>query len=64
MRKFDWFGFWVIVFYALIVISFLASYITNLVKLFKCDFESPWKDEVIHLLGVLIPPVSYITAWF
>ena len=35
----------------------------NLVKLLKCDFEAPYKDEIIHAIG-LIPGASMITCWF
>ncbi len=34
----------------------------NLIKLSECDFEAPYKCEVIHGIG-LIPPVGMITGW-
>jgi hypothetical protein len=40
-----------------------ACWIVNLVKLCRCDFEAPYKEEVLHLIG-LIPGVSIVTAWF
>lgn len=39
-------------------------WIMNLIELFNCDFETPFKEEVIHLIGVFIPPLSVITFWF
>lgn len=39
-----------------------VCWIVNLVKLLNCDFVEPWRDEIIHLIG-LIPGVSIITAW-
>jgi hypothetical protein len=48
------------------IISILAitPWVWNLVKLTNCDFESSYKCEVIHGLGVVVPPASYITVWF
>ncbi len=39
------------------------SWIGNLYKLTQCDFESPWKGEAIHAVG-LFGPASLITVWF
>jgi hypothetical protein len=36
----------------------------NLYRLATCDFESPYKCEVIHAIGVAIPPAAIVTAWF
>ena len=35
----------------------------NLFKLTQCDFEAPYKGEIIHAAGI-IPPVSLVTVWF
>lgn len=45
------------------IVTFI-SYIVNLVQLFNCDFASPWKDEIIHAVGVVIPFASIVTVWF
>jgi hypothetical protein len=42
---------------------FVICWIVNVVKLVNCDFEGPWKDEIIHAIG-LIGPAAGITAWF
>lgn len=42
---------------------FIICWIVNLVKLLNCDFEGPWKEEIIHAIG-LIGPVAGVTAWF
>jgi hypothetical protein len=42
---------------------FIVSWIINLVKLISCDFEGPWKDEIVHAIG-LIGPAAGITVWF
>lgn len=40
----------------------ISSWIVNLIHLTDCDFESPYKCEIIHLAG-LVPPVALVTAW-
>ena len=44
----------------LIVIG--TGWVKNLVKLSECDFEAPYKCEVVHGVG-LIPPVGMVTGW-
>jgi hypothetical protein len=34
----------------------------NIYKLTQCDFEAPYKAEVIHTVGI-IPVVGWITGW-
>lgn len=40
------------------------SWIVNAFAFFNCDFESSYKDEIIHGVGLFIPPLSGITVWF
>ena len=40
-----------------------SCFFVNLYKLTQCDFESPYKCEVVHAIG-LFPPASLIVAWF
>ena len=47
-----------------VFIAAVAPWIWNGVKLASCDFESDYKCEVIHAIGVVIPPAAYITVWF
>lgn len=39
-------------------------WLVNLVQLFRCDFSTPYKEEVIHGVGVIIPWASLITVWY
>lgn len=50
--------------YILLWLYGIVAWIVNLVMLFRCDFASPYKDEVIHIIGVLLPPASMVTVWF
>ena len=47
-----------------IYILFFVSWGANLVKLTECDFESPYKCEVIRGIGVApLAPVGVITGF-
>lgn len=43
---------------------FAACWIGNLAKLIRCDFASPYKSEVVHAVGVFVPPAALVTVWF
>ena len=51
---------------ALLVVFLVSAspYIYNGYKLSNCDFQSDYKCEAIHGIGVIIPPASLITLWF
>lgn len=48
----------------LLTLFFVSLYVVNFVKFVNCDFTQPYKDEILHLIGVIIPPLSIITCWF
>ena len=39
-----------------------VGYVFNIVKLSECDFEKPYKAEVIHSIGI-IPIIGVVTGW-
>jgi len=53
----------------ILVIAFalLMWRIVNLINVFKCDFASPYKCEVLRVAGVVVPPLWaimwYINVW-
>jgi len=51
---------------ALLVILFVlvigTGWVKNILKLTQCDFISPIKCEVIHVIG-LFPPIGAVTGW-
>lgn len=58
-------GFTVVEFlFVLIVICVIIPWPLNAYKLSECDFASPYKCEVMHGIGVFIPPLSVVTVWF
>ena len=50
---------------ATIVIALLVitAWVINFYKLTQCDFQAPYKGEVIHAVG-LVPAFAPITVWF
>ena len=37
----------------------------NLYKLTQCNWDNDnWKPEIIHGIGVVLPPASIVTVWF
>lgn len=60
MNIFKLTGFWVILFY----IYWAVAWVVNLIKFIGCDFDSPWKDEIIHGVGVFFALPSLVTVWF
>ena len=39
-----------------------TGWVKNIIKLTECDFEAPYKAEVVHVIGV-VPVVGAITGW-
>lgn len=51
------------VIYLAVVVFIAGCWIGNCIKFVKCDFEAPYKGEIIHGIG-FFPGVSMITVWF
>lgn len=51
-------GVLVLVFYVYIFIA----YCVNVYQLIQCDFEKPYKEEVVRALG-LFTPTCWVTVW-
>ena len=39
------------------------GYIANIYKLTDCDFDKPYKAEVIRVVGIVVPPVGCVTGF-
>jgi len=48
--------------YVVIILVVGTGWVKNLIKLSDCDFEAPYKAEIVHGIGI-IPPVGMITGW-
>lgn len=46
----------------LTIMIVVISWTVNAVRLVSCDFEAPYKAEVLHTIG-LIPIIAPITVW-
>jgi len=50
--------------YAVLMLLGLTAFGINIKKLAECDFDAPYKCEIIHGAGVLFPPLSVFTVWY
>lgn len=41
----------------------LSGWVVNIVKLCRCDFEAPYKTEIVRGVSALIPIVGTFTGW-
>ena len=53
---------YIIIVYLAIILFVGIGWAKNLIKLSRCDFEAPYKAEIIHTVGI-IPPVGMVTGW-
>ena len=50
---------------AILILFVLAlPWIVNAYKFAGCDFESSYRCEAIHGIGIIMPPASWVTVWF
>jgi hypothetical protein len=52
----------VLVIVVIITLAVGTGWVKNIIKFTQCDFEAPYKAEIIHGVG-LLPPVGMITGW-
>ena len=52
-----------IIIIAALIALFISPWCINVYKLINCDFEADYKCELVHAIGVVVPPASYITVW-
>jgi|TARA_R110001592_G_C12827559_1_gene719602 hypothetical protein len=48
---------------ALCIGIIIVGYFANIYKLCNNDFEAPYKEEAIRIVGICIPPVGIITGY-
>ena len=48
----------------MVLVFGLSAWVWNAVKLASCDFESNYRCEALHVIGLVVPPLSIITVWF
>lgn len=47
----------------LLSIYTLYTWVVNLLAFIECDFVEPFREEVIYGLGVIFPPITWVTVW-
>ena len=50
-----------LVLYIVTLVILLGSYVWNAVELTQCDFEAPYRCEIVHGIGVVVPAVAPIS---
>lgn len=40
-----------------------GGWLMNVYKLTECDFNAPYKAEIIRIVGVAVPPVGVVVGW-
>lgn len=55
---------YLVVFLALVAFlgAGVTGYVKNIVKLTQCDFQAPYKAEIIRTAG-LLPPIGIVVGW-
>jgi hypothetical protein len=46
------------------LLAFAVAWGVNAYKLSQCDFAADYKCEALHGVGLVVPPLSWITVWF
>jgi hypothetical protein len=58
-------GFTIIELFSIIaVLCVVVSWAWNATKFFSCDFEESYKCEIVHGVGIVVPPLSLVAVWF
>ena len=57
-------GFTMVELFLMAAVFGVGGWIWNAAKLSSCDFELPYRCEVIHGIGMVVPPLSIVTVWF
>lgn len=58
------FGLSLFLFQIAVIGTLLAGWVFNLIALIDCDFEAPYKAEIIRGVGVVAAPVGGVVGYF
>jgi len=48
--------------FLIVMVFVVGCWFANMYKFINCDFESPYRAEVIHAVGIFTP-LSPLTVW-
>ena len=46
-----------------LMITLTTGYVWNIIRFAQSDFESPWKSEIVHGVGIVVPPVGVVCGF-
>lgn len=46
-----------------ITLFFAIGWAANFIYLCHCDFQPPYKVEILRTVGVLVPPIGGVLGW-
>jgi len=46
-----------------IIIAFIGGWIANINKLTKCDFQAPYGEEIIRVVGIPAAPLGAVIGY-
>lgn len=46
-----------------LVAGFFVGIVLNIVGLANCDFEAPYRAEIIRVAGLFSPPLGAVVGW-
>ena len=47
----------------IVIVLAVSGWVMNLVGFIRCDFEAPYRCEVVRGVGIFIPPVGAVAGW-
>lgn len=50
--------------WGMMIVLTVACWLGNTTKFVACDFESPLNCEIVHGVGLIMPPASIITIFY
>jgi len=45
-----------------VMLLLVIGYVKNIIGIFNCDYETPYRCEVVRLVGI-IPPLGVFFGW-
>lgn len=41
----------------------MMGWFVNIIRFFQCDFDTPFKEEVVRGVGIFVPPVGGVVGY-
>ena len=53
-----------LVIWSVVIITIVVCWLGNTVKFVECDYDLPLNCEIIHGVGLIMPPASVVTVFY